>query len=249
MVFDDQTDCYVPVFYVLLTSKTQQIYIQALRWIQITVARKICPVTITCDFEIALQNAISIVFTDAIVNGCLFHWKQAIQRKLIDLKFKYEIVERMMWDHTLEILTLINPSEIKWKGIPYVRSIIDGDLDHDDMVKMEKFWNYFDKFWMRSPSFIVTWNVFGHYKDKQMKLQRTNNGLERYNRDLNEKFSGKQSLLSFIKILEEEARKKVRLLEDIRTGSTVNKRKRDDEGDEMETESGPKVQSFYHSIN
>ena len=30
MVFDEQTDCYVPVFYVLLTSKTEQIYSQAL---------------------------------------------------------------------------------------------------------------------------------------------------------------------------------------------------------------------------
>ena len=66
-----------------------------------------------------------------------------------------------------------------------------------------------------------------------MKLQRTNNGFERYNWDLNEKFSGEQSLLSFIKILEEEARKKVRNLEDIRTRNLVNKRKRDDKGDEM----------------
>ena len=86
-----------------------------------------------------------------------------------------------MWSNTLEILTIINPSEIKWKGIPYVQSIVDDGLEHEDMIKMEKNCVYFNKFWLRSPSFIVTWNIFGHYKMETMKLQRTNNGLERYN--------------------------------------------------------------------
>jgi len=110
MVFDDQTDAYVPVFYVLMTSKTQQIYRQALRWFKITVDRKIAPVSVTCDFEIALQNAIMEVFPGVVVNGCLFHWKQAIYRKIIDLNFHEDVCERMMWKDSLEVLTIINPS-------------------------------------------------------------------------------------------------------------------------------------------
>ena len=70
----------------------------------------------------------------------------------------------MMWENSLEVLTLINPNEIRWKGIPYVRSIVEDGLEYEDLVKMEKFWAYFEKYWMKSPSFIVTWNVFGHYK-------------------------------------------------------------------------------------
>ena len=142
-----------------------------------------------------------------------------------------------MWANTLEVLTIINPSKISWKGIPYVCSIIDDGLDHKDLMKMEKFWTYFNKFWMRSPSFIVTWNVFGHYKEETMKLQRTNNGLERYNRTLNSKFHRKQSLLSFIKVLEEEAREQLSKLDGIRNGNIINrKRKRIDDMDENELE-------------
>ena len=148
----------------------------------------------------------------------------------------------MMYENSLEVLTLINPSEIRWKWIPYVSSIIDRDLDQDDLMKMEKFW-------MKSPSFIVTWNIFGHYKDEQMKLQKTNNGLERYNKTLNLKFKGKQSLLSFIKILEEEARYQVSKLEDIRRGNVVNVRKRNKENEEVDNERTLKVSSFYYTYS
>ena len=112
-------------FYVLLTSKTQQIYSHAFKWIEATIDQKI---SITCDFEIALQNAISKNVPGVVINGCLFHWKQAIWRKIIELNFKENVCERMMWENSLEVLTLINPNEIRWKGIPYVRSIVDDGL-------------------------------------------------------------------------------------------------------------------------
>ena len=154
----------------------------------------------------------------------------------------------MMWENSLEVLTIINPSEIKWKGIPFVRSIVDDGLDHEDLEKMEKFWAYFDRFWLKSPGFIVTWNVFGHYKQETVKLQRKNNGLERYNRSLNSKFNGKQSLLSFITVLEAEAREQVTKLDEIRNGHIVNKkRKRDENLNENDLEL--KIPSFYHTFN
>ena len=90
-----------------------------------------------------------------------------------------------MWQNSLEVLTVFKPSEISWKGIPFVRLIVDDGLEHEDMLKMEKFCAYFNKFWMGSPTFIVSCNVFGHHKDETVKLQRTNNGLERYNCTLN----------------------------------------------------------------
>ena len=73
-----------------------------------------------------------------------------------------------------------------------------------------------------------------------------NNGLEQYNRILNEKFARKQSLLSFIKILEEESRQKVRQLEDIRTENVVNIRNQNVVGDEIDNERKLKVPDFYY---
>ena len=78
MVHDEQTDAYVPIFYVLMTSKSEQVYSYALRWVEATIGRKIAPSTITCNFEVALQNTISKNFPQVVINGCLYHWKQAI---------------------------------------------------------------------------------------------------------------------------------------------------------------------------
>ena len=73
-----------------------------------------------------------------------------------------------------------------------------------------------------------------------------NNGLEQYNRILNEKFARKQSLLSFIKILEEESRQKVRQLEDIITENVVNIRNQNVVGDEIDNKRELKVPDFYY---
>ena len=178
MIFDDQTDAYVPVFYILLTSKTKQIYIQALRWVQISVDQQINPVSVTCDFEIALQKAIVSTFPSAVINRCFFHWKQAIRQKILDLNFSENVCKRMMWKDTLEVFTIINPTNIKWKGIPYIRSIVDDGLSQDDMLKMKKFWKYFENFWLKIRASSLHGMFFGHYKNKKIKLlQRTNNGL------------------------------------------------------------------------
>ena len=100
---------------------------------------------------------------------------------------------------------------------------------------------------MKSPSFIITWNVFGHYRDEAVKLQRTNNGLERYNPTLNSKFNGKQSLLSFINVLDMEARDQVAKLDEIRNGHVVNKkRKRDENAFDIDLELT--IPSFYHTF-
>ena len=62
MVFDEQTDSFVPVFYILLTFKTEQVYRIALFWVKLSSNYKIRPLSITCAFEKALRNAISIKF-------------------------------------------------------------------------------------------------------------------------------------------------------------------------------------------
>ena len=37
-------------------------------------------------------NAIKIEFPSSIINGCLFHWKQAIYRKVMSLKFHEPVI-------------------------------------------------------------------------------------------------------------------------------------------------------------
>ena len=93
MVFDEQTDSFIPYFYVLLTSKIEQIYRHALYWVKNTVRNKINPASVTCNFEKALHNAIKIEVPSSIINGCAFHWKQAIYCKVMSLKFDEPVID------------------------------------------------------------------------------------------------------------------------------------------------------------
>ena len=231
MVFDEQTDSFVPVFYVLLTSKTEQIYRHALYWVKASSNYKMKPDSITCDFEKALHNAIALEFPNVIINGCLFHWKQAIRRKIRDLKFEEpSIEERFMWRNVLETLTIIPVDQIKTYGIPFVRGCVETDLNKNDLEKMDIFWEYFNKYWMSSPSFIFRWNIQHHAQFRKEKIMRTNNGLERYNRSLKELFNNTQpSLICFIEKMEQESRDQVSKLDRIRKAHVINrKRKRED---------------------
>ena len=83
------------------------------------------PKTATCNFELALINAIQGLFPFTKINGCLFHWKQAIWRKLVSLKFsnEKEILEIAMHRFSIDILTVIPVNEIKKRGSCLWRTI------------------------------------------------------------------------------------------------------------------------------
>ena len=75
IVFDVQTEIYVAIVYVLMTSKTESLYWHALHWIIVASNWKLDPFSVTCNFEKALHNAARLQFADSLLNGCLFHWK------------------------------------------------------------------------------------------------------------------------------------------------------------------------------
>ena len=179
------------------------------------------PFSVTCDFEKALHNAVIGQVKGYKLNGYLFHWKQAIRRKMIALKIDPEQISMAMTKYVLDVLTVIPPNEILSKGIPYVKSIIEKELvKQSDKDKWKLFWEtYFIKYWMSSERFIKCWNIHSE-DDSHLDLQnRTNIALERYNRTLNDKLSSPHpSLLQFVTTMEEEGRLQVRRLDDIRNG-------------------------------
>ena len=121
MVKDNRTASYVPVFYILLEGKSEHVYKAALKQILLE-QESFTPGEIHCDFERGLINAIQCVFPKSPIVGCLFHFKQAIHRKLKELAISSEEIVFFMRPGMLDILTLIPPEEIVTFGIPYVRS-------------------------------------------------------------------------------------------------------------------------------
>jgi hypothetical protein len=88
MTKDGKTNVFVPVFYVLMSGKTERQYSAVLKEIS-NFFDELNPSFVHCDFEVAMMNAIKGQFKigkrDSKIAGCFFHWKQAIQKKVVKL--------------------------------------------------------------------------------------------------------------------------------------------------------------------
>ena len=68
-----------------------------------------------------------------------------------------------------------------------------------------------------SPEMVNTWNIHDGDEEEHEKKKRTNNSLERYNREMNAMFHTPQiALLIFVSMIENEARTQVFRLDNIR---------------------------------
>ena len=120
-----------------VNNKSQRMYRNSLEWIFKPSGRRIIPHTVTCNFELALINAIQGIFPYTKINV----WKQAIKRKLSSLKLKNEkeIIEYAMIKYSINILTVIPIDEICEKGIPFVKDNLKDTINEGgDFQKMLK---------------------------------------------------------------------------------------------------------------
>lgn len=188
MGHDKATSMYVPIFYVLLQSKKERVYMQALQLCMAASDDQMQVISSTCDFEKGLMNAVKSEFKAPVV-GCEFHWKQAMRRKLLELGVDKDTISNLMNSNGLiNILTGIPIAEVESKGIPYIRASFN---EGPHVEKFNTFWKYFKDTWMNQYDPCV-WNVYDslHNSDTMDSriLNRTNNPLERFNRKLKSNF-------------------------------------------------------------
>jgi hypothetical protein len=188
MMYEEASHLYIPVFYVLLQSKLEEVYKIALSHCFTAADYKIKAISVTCDYEKALINAIKCLFPEEVpVVGCEFHWKQALRRKMIDLHIPRQLISKLVnKDGLINILSHIPETEIISKGIPFIRHYFD---EGEYTSHFNIFWKYFEKTWMGT---YDEWNIYLHIRNKKQGkstlMNRTNNPLERFNRTLKETF-------------------------------------------------------------
>ncbi|ETN03634.1 hypothetical protein PPTG_23761 [Phytophthora nicotianae INRA-310] len=215
MVYDPSVDVYVPLLYVLVNSKSQETYWRVLEQLIMASDRLLEPRDVTCDFELALINAVIEQFPTANIVGCHFHWKQALRRKMIELKIPKEQIADAMKSGKLDVLTVIPAEEVLDKGLRYVRSIID---ETETKTKWTAFWKYFVRTWTKRFDMSL-WNVSQMRRNNVSMTNRTNNPLEKYNRDFAARIGAPHpSILVFIEAAKKEAHSYVKLLDDIKHG-------------------------------
>ncbi|OWY92794.1 hypothetical protein PHMEG_00038055, partial [Phytophthora megakarya] len=208
MVHDRGTKLYVPVFFVLCTAKTYDTYWNLLQFVSNACGEPIKPKEVVCDFESALINTVSDWFPPATVIGCLSHFNQASKHLKV-----------AMLPGFLDMLTVIEHDKIPSLSIPWVKRAIQERCIKDNInytgTKWATFWKYFERTWLKlfPPKF---WNVHGY---SNPIVARTNNPLERFNRELNAAFGPPHpSLTRFILTVEDIARRRVLLRDDINLG-------------------------------
>ena len=76
--------CSDSLAYFLLEDQHTSSYTKALQ-ILVQHCPRVTVATVLCDFEQAEQNAMQEVFPDTAIQGCLFHWKQALRRQFVKI--------------------------------------------------------------------------------------------------------------------------------------------------------------------
>ncbi|KAE8985556.1 hypothetical protein PR002_g22609 [Phytophthora rubi] len=174
----------------LVEAKDEWTNWHALHRVRVLGKVQMTPRSITSDFEAALIKGIRDQFQGTSLIGCLFHWKQAIRRKLIDLRIPANQIAEAMSPGVIDVLTVIPIDEIRSKGIPYVMSIVN---TKGAACIWASFWDYFE-----------------------MEMQnRINNPIESYNRRAKKAFGSHPTLVVFVEQAKEEAKRYLELLDDI----------------------------------
>ncbi|POM81478.1 Hypothetical protein PHPALM_542 [Phytophthora palmivora] len=165
--------------------------------------------TVSCDFERGLIIAVEGQFPEANNIGCLFHFKQAVRRKMQILHIPAETITGMMQRGFVDSLTVIPRDRIDPTGL--TTALRERGTEYSPAKRVD-FWAYFHKTWLETYKPHL-WNVHGI---QQMIVNRTNNPLERFNRNLNGAFLiSHPNILTFVRVIGDHASHYVTLLEDI----------------------------------
>ncbi|KAE8993213.1 hypothetical protein PR003_g19743 [Phytophthora rubi] len=219
MVYDAISNLCIPSCYALTTGKTTKVYDYVMYHTSAAVDFTMDPAYISCDFEQAIISAVKHQFPRSKVIGCFFHFKQALQRKMlkegISEKFPYPDFVIAMQDGAIDELTTVRPSEIIRSGIRNVKTTIMEECQDQNIPysteKWSKFWKYFVRTWIKKYK-PEDWNVYG----VQDIANRTNNPLEQYNRTLNRPMGEPHpGIGKFVVVLEAEAQRYVDSLADV----------------------------------
>lgn len=123
MVFDARLHIFVPVAWILMTGKTIECYWQAFNWLT-SIVDSIDPAFVGVDFERAFFTQVLNHFAEAEIIGCLFHFKQALHRKMIKLGIPDEEVRFTMRKGVMDLITVIPKDELNPKGVNFIAAMI-----------------------------------------------------------------------------------------------------------------------------
>ncbi|XP_061165056.1 uncharacterized protein LOC133174030 [Saccostrea echinata] len=195
---DQQKQKQVPLAFVLMSRRQTADYVAVFTALMTILPRRAAVQTIVADFERATWAAARETIRGVTVEGCHFHWSQAIWRKVQEVGLQVPYNEDRHIHKTVRCLLslpFLPEAEVK-DAFLYIQ---DQAQDDDRLLSLL---SYVNRNWVESNVFpIPSWNVY-------RKETRTNNDCEGWHRRLNH--NAKEStppMYLLIPILHSEAEK------------------------------------------
>ncbi|XP_078334484.1 uncharacterized protein LOC111132122 [Crassostrea virginica] len=181
----------VPLAFCFMSRKRTDDYYEVLRAIDRLLPAQIALQTCVVDFEAGVWRAIQDRFPGTVIQGCVFHWTQALYRKIQELGLQRAYNERGDVHHFLRLvmaLPFLPPEHIEG-----TYHYLDQRVQTDEL---NEFMDYVWRQWFRHPSFRVrNWSVY-------MLSVRTNNDLEGWHNRLNSRMNSRGPVPFYLLLLE-----------------------------------------------
>jgi len=192
------------LFVFFLPAKTELIYEAMLKQVKV-VCRKLNPVRIMTDFETAATDSLKKTFNNAKMNGCFFHFKQAIIRNFQKHDAVWSTYKKD-FTTTLTLNMLLALAYVKIEDVPQAFDDLMAseyfkeayDTDDDDILDektnaLKHILSYFESTWIRRFNIrtgrpkrglfsLDMWNV---HQQVLSGFHKTNNVCEGFNGGFN----------------------------------------------------------------
>lgn len=196
--FERKDDCMksVPLLFVLMSRRKKRDYKRVLQEILHILPPTLKVARAMLDFEKALWSAMRAVLPNVRLTGCMFHWKQAVFRKIQELGLQPVYMQRGEGQDFLR--DVISLPHLPAEQITTVWERLKCKASTD---AMQTFTRYIANTWMTSSIHPpTTWSVF-------KKSVATNNDVEGWHAALNRRAGGRSNLPFYLLIsrLQDEA--------------------------------------------
>jgi hypothetical protein len=200
--------CYLgtmlPMAIALLPAKTQQTYSRFLRLVSEAAMRygmQFQPHTVCIDFESAMIAAVQEVLNNARIRGCLFHFSQALWRKIQDLGLTIRYKEDQAFNRLVRraaALPLVPPNLVHDVWMMALNEVADEEVD--------RFKDYVTTTWVDDIAARFPVELWSQYDN--IAGMRTNNHLEGWHSKLNHAINRPHpNIFALIELLKEEQRR------------------------------------------
>lgn len=189
--FDRKSQSYYPLFHALLQGSDKRFYraclVEIVELLSFNSLNKIL-----VDFEHASIKAIKKVlipnYPNVVVQGCYFHYSQAIRRKIDSLAPEVKSQLQVFFN------ALLLAPFISFKNV----DILNSYMESITLLHTSEFMDYWTRTWGFKGLFKPKlWNAFGKI-DKEFV---TTDGIERFHREMKKSLGSHPNLMKFIKDL------------------------------------------------